>query len=188
MTLPTPLERFDAPSGRTVHLKREDVHELGAFKWRGALPTVEAYRNRGASAVVTASTGNHGAAVAWSSRRVGLGAIVYAPEGASRAKLALITAQGAEIRLTGRDLDAAKEEGVRFAAESGAPFFEDGVEPTQYDGYASIADEVLGQLETPPAALIVPVGNGALICGIGQALPAGPRRRSSWEWRRRRLR
>ena len=170
MTLPTPLERFDTSSGRTVYLKREDVHELGAFKWRGALPTIEAYRNRGASAVVTASTGNHGAAVAWSSRRVGLRAIVYAPEGASRAKLDLIAAQGAEIRLTGRDLDAAKEEGVRFAAKCAAPFFEDGVEETQYDGYSWIADEVLGQLETPPAALLVPVGNGALICGIGQGL------------------
>jgi threonine dehydratase len=172
MNLPTPLER--APSaiaaGRELYLKREDVHELGAFKWRGALPTVEAYQQRGAERVVTASTGNHGAAVAWSCRRVGLSAIVYAPEGASRAKLALIEAQGAEIRLTGADLDAAKEEGRRFADEEGVPFFEDGLEPTQYDGYSWIAEEIVTQLPRPPAAVVVPVGNGALICGIGQAL------------------
>jgi threonine dehydratase len=169
MTSPTPLERFEA-ADRTVLLKREDVHELGAFKWRGALPTIEAYRRRGASAVVTASTGNHGAAVAWSCRRAGLTAIVYAPAGASRSKLALIEAQGAEVRLTGRDLDEAKDQGVRFARSRNVPFFEDGIEPTQYDGYGRIADEILAQLERPPAALIVPVGNGALICGIGQAL------------------
>jgi len=169
---PTPLERARAPldGGRELYLKREDVHELGAFKWRGALPTIEAYRDRGARGVVTASTGNHGAAVAWSCRRVGLTAVVYAPEGASQAKLALIEAQGAEIRLTGRDLDAAKDEGVRFARDAGLPFFEDGVEPTQYDGYAWIGEEIVGQLARPPGAVIVPVGNGALICGVGQAL------------------
>jgi threonine dehydratase len=169
---PTPLQLAPASvaGGRDLFLKREDQHELGAFKWRGALPTIEKFRRNGASAVVTASTGNHGAAVAWACRRVGLAAIVYAPEKASRAKLALIEAQGAEVRLTGRDLDAAKDEGVRFARSEGIPFFEDGIEPTQYDGYAWIAEEVLGQLREPPAIMVVPVGNGALITGIGEAL------------------
>ena len=49
--LPSPLER--APGGLfdglALWLKREDVHELGAFKWRGALPTIEAYKARGAA-------------------------------------------------------------------------------------------------------------------------------------------
>ena len=119
---------------------------------------------------MTASTGNHGAAVAWACRRVGLRAMVYAPVGASIAKLALIDGLGAEIRLIGTDFDFAKDEGKRFAAEARLPFFEDGVEPTQYDGYAAIGDEILDQLPAHPAAVVVPVGNGALICGIGQAL------------------
>lgn len=169
---PTPLEPAPASiaGGRELFFKREDLHELGAFKWRGALPTVEAYAARGSKSVVTASTGNHGAAVAWSCRRVGLSAVVYAPEGASQAKLALIETQGAEIRLIGRDLDVAKDEGVRFARDAGLPFFEDGVEPTQYDGYSWIGEEIIAQLGQPPGAVIVPVGNGALICGIGKAL------------------
>ena len=174
MNLPTPLER--APKavalGRDVYLKREDVHELGAFKWRGALPTIEAYRTRGASAVVTASTGNHGAAVAWACRELGLRAMVYAPAGASLAKLALIDRLGAEVRLVGTDLDFAKDEGKRFAAEARIPFFEDGVEPTQYEGYGAIADEIVEQLGTSPATVVVPVGNGALIVGIGRKLKA----------------
>jgi threonine dehydratase len=172
MSVPTPLERAPASiaGGREVYLKREDLHELGAFKWRGALPTVESYARGGAATVVTASTGNHGAAVAWSCRRVGLSAIVYAPEGASRSKLALMEAQGAEIRLVGRDLDAAKQEGRRFAEQDRLPFFEDGLEPTQYDGYSWIAEEIVGQLHGPPTSVLVPVGNGALICGIAQAL------------------
>ncbi|HKD16321.1 MAG TPA: pyridoxal-phosphate dependent enzyme [Thermoanaerobaculia bacterium] len=172
MDLPSPLERAPAEigNGLDVWWKREDAHELGAFKWRGALPTVAAYQERGATAVVTASTGNHGAAVAWSSRRLGLRAMVYAPAGASLAKLALIDGLGAEIRIAGTDLDFAKDEGKRFAAEASLPFFEDGVEPTQYEGYGAIADEIVDGMAEPPSAVVVPVGNGALIGGVGRAL------------------
>ncbi len=172
MDLPSPLER--APGGLfdglALHLKREDVHDLGAFKWRGALPTIEAYKARGAAAVVTVSTGNHGAAVAWASQQQGLRAMVYAPAGASLSKLALIDRLGAEIRLIGTDFDFAKDEGKRFADEAQVPFFEDGVEATQYEGYGVIADEILDQLPEPPAAVVVPVGNGALIAGMGRTL------------------
>jgi threonine dehydratase len=168
----TPLE--DAPpelaGGRRVLLKREDVHELGSFKWRGALPTIERYRAEGATAVVTASTGNHGAATAWAAKRTGIRATVYAPADASRAKLDLVEAFGAELRLTGADLDAAKDAARADAAEHGLPFFEDGAEQTQYDGYAAIGDELLDALDAPPAAIVVPVGNGALLGGVGLAV------------------
>jgi threonine dehydratase len=165
----TPLEPAPASlvSGRTVFLKREDVHELGAFKWRGALPVLEAYRDDGADTVVTASTGNHGAATAWAAARLGLRALVYAPEAASEAKVAHVKRLGAELRLVGTDLDEAKEEARRHAAANGLPFFEDGAERGQYEGYGTIADEILDELDEPPAAIVVPVGNGALLGGIG---------------------
>jgi threonine dehydratase len=166
---PTPLE--PAPptlgDGRQLFLKREDVHELGAFKWRGALPVLTAAREAGADRVVTASTGNHGAATAWAAERLGMRAIVYAPVGAAQAKLNLVAGLGAEVRLVGVDLDEAKEEARRQAAQDDLPFFEDGAEPAQYDGYAAIADEVLDELDEPPTAIVVPVGNGALLGGIG---------------------
>jgi threonine dehydratase len=169
---PTPLEA--APEtlarGSFVYLKREDTHELGAFKWRGALPTLEEYRARGATGVVTASTGNHGAATAWAARRLEMRAVVFAPEGASRTKLDLIERQGAEVRQVGRDFDSAKQEAKAFAAQSGLPLFEDGAEEAQYRGYGAIAREILEQSSDPPAAVVVPVGNGALIGGIGIVL------------------
>jgi threonine dehydratase len=165
---PTPLEEATL-AGRRLLLKREDVHALGAFKWRGALPVLERYAADGARAVVTASTGNHGAATAWAARRVGLDAIVYAPTTASSAKLALIENDGVEIRQTGADLDEAKEEARAHASQEGLPFFEDGAEPAQYEGYAAIADEILAQAPEPPAAILVPLGNGALLGGIGLA-------------------
>jgi threonine dehydratase len=166
---PTPLELAPPAlgDGRQLFLKREDVHELGAFKWRGALPVLTAVRDAGADRVVTASTGNHGAATAWAAQRLGMRAIVYAPDGAAQAKLDLVAGLGAEVRLVGVDLDEAKEEARRHAAQDDLPFFQDGAEPAQYDGYAAIADEVLDELGEPPTAIVVPVGNGALLGGIG---------------------
>ncbi len=170
--MPTPLERAPEELGRghEVLLKREDVHELGAFKWRGALPALREYAERGARTVVTASTGNHGAATAWAARELGMHAVVFAPERASRAKVRLIEWLGAELRLTGADLDAAKDEALAFARSDSAPYFEDGAEPAQYRGYEAIGDEIMDALGEPPAAVVVPVGNGALMIGVARAL------------------
>ena len=166
---PTPLERAPAglADGRIVYLKREDVHELGAFKWRGALPVLERWHADGADTVFTASTGNHGAATAWAAERLGLRAVVYAPEGASRAKLEHVRRFGGDVRLLGADLDEAKEAARAAASDEGAPFFEDGAERLQYEGYRSIAREILDELDEAPAAVVVPVGNGARLGGIG---------------------
>ena len=162
----TPLEEAEL-GGRRVLLKREDQHELGAFKWRGALPVLESWKRDGAETVVTASTGNHGSATAWAAERLGLHAVVYVPEQATRAKVALTEDLGAELRFAGADLDEAKAEAQAYAEAEGLPFFEDGAERAQYEGYAAIGDEILAQAEETPAAVVVPVGNGALLGGIG---------------------
>jgi threonine dehydratase len=156
--------------GRSLFLKREDAHELGAFKWRGALPTLEHFARDGARGLVTASTGNHGAATAWAAQQVGLEAVVFAPETASRTKIAHLERLGADVRLAGADFDEAKDLGLAEAAALGVPFFADGAEPAQYEGYAAIGDELLDQLGEAPAAVVVPVGNGALLGGIGAAM------------------
>jgi threonine dehydratase len=173
----TPLE--EAPpglaGGRRLLLKREDAHELGAFKWRGALPSLQRYRKQGAEAVVTASTGNHGAATAWAAQRTGMRAVVFGPEDASRAKVRVMEELGAELHLVGPDLDEAKERAREFAAERDLPFFEDGAEPAQFDGYEAIATELVEQLGEEPAAVVVPVGNGALLIGVARGLPNAER-------------
>jgi threonine dehydratase len=172
MQMTTPLERASF-GGRDVLLKREDVHELGAFKWRGALPALERYRARGVETVVTASTGNHGAATAWAAARLGLGAVVYAPADASRLKLAVLDDLGADVRLVDGDFDDAKDAANAYATDHSVLLFEDGLEPAQYDGYEAIGAELLEQAPEPPAAVVVPVGNGALFVGIARALRRG---------------
>jgi threonine dehydratase len=128
---------------------------------------LESWKRDGAETVVTASTGNHGAATAWAAERLALRAVVYVPEQATRAKVALAEDLGAELRFAGADLDEAKAEAQAYAEAEGLPFFEDGAERAQYEGYAAIGDEILAQAEETPAAVVVPVGNGALLGGIG---------------------
>ena len=168
----TPLE--PAPpqlaAGRDVYLKREDVHELGAFKWRGALPTVESFRDQGARTVVTASTGNQGAATAWAAQKLGLEAVIFAPLSASRAKIAVLERLEADIRLTGSDFDEAKDEAVHFSEEYRFAFFGDGAEAVQYEAYRAIGEEILAQAPESLAAVVTPVGNGALAVGVGRGI------------------
>jgi threonine dehydratase len=169
---PTPLEQAPPAlaAGRRLLLKREDTHELGAFKWRGALPSLERYRDAGATALITASTGNHGAATAWAAQRTGLRAVVYVPDQVSQAKLDLLGRLGAELRHAGADVDEAKDEARAHAERDGLPFFEDGAEPAQFDGYAAIGREIVDQLGERPALTVVPVGNGALLIGVARGL------------------
>jgi threonine dehydratase len=94
------------------------------------------------------------------------------PEQASAAKVALIEAQGAELRRVGADMDEAKAAARELAEREGWFFFEDGAEPAQFDGYAAIGDELLDQLAEPPGSVVVPVGNGALAIGVFRALAA----------------
>jgi threonine dehydratase len=162
--------------GSELYLKREDTHEIGAFKWRGALPVLGRYAEQGTTAVVTASTGNHGAATAWAARAVGLRAIVFVPEQAAETKIARIEALGAELRREGDDFDDAKERAAAYASRHGLPLFEDGSDPLQYEGYKEIGSEIVEQLGRSPGTVVVPLGNGALIGGVGEALAGGPAR------------
>jgi threonine dehydratase len=123
---------------------------------------------------VTSSTGNHGAAVASACREVGSRAIVFVPPGATESKVALLRSLGADVRVAGTDLDEAKEAARAWAASESLPFFEDGAEPLQYEAYRAIGDEILDQLDAPPAAVVTPVGNGALAGGVGAALARSP--------------
>ncbi len=97
------------------------------------------------------------------------------PEVASAAKLELIRAQGADLRQAGADFDEAKDAARAFGAEHGVRFFEDGDDPAQLDGYAAIGAEIMAQLDEPPAAVIVPLGNGALLAGVARGLADGVR-------------
>lgn len=169
---PTPVVPAALDPSREILLKREDLGPNGSFKWRGALVACAQLRDQGAAAVVTASTGNHGAAVSWSAARLGMEAHVVVPVGANERKCATIAAHGAQIHHAGDSLVAAGAHAVALARELGAPFLEDGASAAQLQGTATIGEELrtLGALD----AVVVPLACGALAGGVARALKASP--------------
>jgi len=95
------------------------------------------------------------------------------PDQVSQAKLELLGRLGAELRHAGADVDEAKDAARAHAERDDLPFFEDGAEPAQFEGYAEIGREILGQLGERPALTVVPVGNGALLIGVARGLGGG---------------
>jgi len=162
-------ESLSAPSGANVFLKLECEGPMGSFKVRGAYHAILRRKQRGAlRGVVTSSTGNHGAAVAYAARLLGVPARVYLPENPNPVKRAKIAQQGAEIVEAGAFLEAERELAERFAEESGWFNLVDGVEPEMLPGTATIGCEIVEQVPNADA-IIVPVGDSTLIRGVAFA-------------------
>ena len=153
--------------GLEVFLKREDCGPNRSFKWRGALVACERFREAGERSVVTASTGNHGAAVAWAARRLGLKAWVVVPEDALAEKCRLIEEHGATLHRHGTNLDEAADAARLLAKQSASPYFEDGGLEAQLLGTATIGVELA---EHAPDTVILPLGCGALAAGLARSL------------------
>lgn len=167
---PTPLEPAPRLDGdREILLKREDLGPNGAFKWRGAICACAAFRADGATAVVTASTGNHGAATAWAAARLGMDAHIVVPEGASETKTALIARHGATLYERGAMLDDAARYAAGLASSLGAPFFEDGACEAQLLGTETIGDELAA---ARPDVVVMPLACGGLAGGLARSLAA----------------
>jgi threonine dehydratase len=169
---PTRLVRassLGAASGAVVSLKLESENPTGSFKVRGALHAVWRRSQRGhIEGVVTSSTGNHGAAVAFAARELGVPARIYLPENPNPVKRARIAELGAEIIEAGRDIVESREKAADFARERGWPVIDDAEDPGICAGAATIACEILD--EAPETdVLFVPVGDSALIRGVAFA-------------------
>jgi threonine dehydratase len=154
-----------------VVLKIECLNPIRSFKGRGAC--YFAHRNRSSAPApwVCASAGNFGQGLAYAARKHSIPLVVFAGEAANPVKLERMRRLRAEVRLVGRDFDAAKESARRFAEEKGLTFIEDGREASIAEGAGTIAVELLQRGDRFDAVL-VPVGNGALINGIGSWLKA----------------
>jgi threonine dehydratase len=160
---------LDEALGCAVMLKVETLNPIRSFKARGTEAVLAALAPR-PGAVVAASTGNFGQGIAWSARRRGIAATIYAPDGANPQKVEAMRRLGAVVHLVepGRDeSDAARE----AAGETGAPFIEDGAYREIAAGAGTIAQELTGAgLE--PDIVLVQIGDGALVTGIGSWLQA----------------
>lgn len=165
---PSPIltERIGAP----VFAKLENLQKTGSFKARGALNKILAAPDDG-RLVVTASTGNHGAGVAYALSRVGRPGVVFVPEGASEAKLSFIRRLGAKVETHGLDSIETELHVRRLAETEGHLFVPPYNDPEVLAGQGTIARELLRQ-EPRIDNVFVSVGGGGLISGIAAGLKA----------------
>jgi threonine synthase len=159
----TPLVRADRLSeqlGLELHLKLEGANPTGSFKDRGMAVAVGRAVERGARAVVCASTGNTAASAAAYAARAGIEAIVLTPVGATAGpKRAQARAAGARlVEVRGSFDDALRL--CRELAEQDGYVLVNSINPDRIEGQKSVSHEVLHQLGAAPDVVALPFGGG----------------------------
>ena len=164
---------FSQASGAQVFFKLENLQRTGSFKVRGAANRIlsldNAARRRGC---VAASTGNHGAAVAFILDKLSLPGVVFVPEEASAAKVESIRIAGTEVRVHGQDPVDTEKHARRWASENRMTYVSPYNDTHVVAGQGTIGLEIDRQLDGPLDAVFVSVGGGGLIAGIAAALKA----------------
>lgn len=166
------LDALNEELGFRLVCKLETLNPIRSFKGRGTSWLVAQLqeRTRGGQ-VVCASAGNFGQGMAYACRKGDIPLTVFAAENANVLKLERMRALGAEVRLEGGDFDAAKEAARAYAKANKLTFVEDARDIETAEGAGTIGLELSRYPESFDAVL-VPLGNGALINGIGAWLKA----------------
>jgi len=160
---------LDDRLGRDVWLKLECLQVTGSFKARGALnrvlslPPEEARRG-----LVTASGGNHGLAVAFAGRSLGVPTTVYLPRLTPEAKAQRIERWGARVVRVGDVWDDAHAAALEHAAKDGLTYVHPFADPEVVAGQGTIALELFERAPDVDA-LVVAIGGGGLVSGVAAA-------------------
>ncbi len=169
----TPLRRsaaFSKATGAAVYFKLENRQHTGSFKLRGAancLMTLSAEQH--AAGCVAASSGNHGAAVAYAMRELQISGVIFVPEHTSQAKVDAIRGYGGDVRFFGTDGLDTEQHARAFAEERGMYYVSPYNDPAVVAGQGTCGVEIVRQLPDVDAAFIA-VGGGGLISGTGSVL------------------
>jgi len=162
---------LDAQLGLQLVCKVETMNPIRSFKGRGADYFVHQLGEGGGRQLVCASAGNFGQGLAYAARKRGWAVTVFAAETANPFKLEQMRNLGADVVLQGADFDAAKQAAREFARHRDLPFVEDGREVAISEGAGTIGLE-LSRWPKPFDTVLVPLGNGALLAGVGRWLKA----------------
>jgi len=158
--------------GATLFFKCENLQKVGAFKARGACNAVfsldDAEARRG---VVTHSSGNHGAAVAWAAARRGIPAWVVMPDNSAEVKKAAVQGLGAAVRYCAPTLAARDTTCAAVQAETGALLIHPFDDWRVIAGQGTAALELLEEIPDLDA-ILTPVGGGGLLSGTAIAARA----------------
>lgn len=169
-----PSARLGAEVGGEVLLKLESLQATGSFKLRGAFARLTA-GDAPPARVVTASTGNHGAAVAHAAHVLGVEAVVYVPSTADATKRARIERLGARVLVAGEDCVEAEAAARARAEEEGVLYVSPYNDLEVAAGQGTLAVELLeerGVAGAPIDAISIAVGGGGLLAGTAAVLRA----------------
>lgn len=174
VVLHTPLEDSahlaDATGAAEVRLKREELQATGSFKTRGAHNKVAILAaGRPEAALVTASSGNHGIAVATAAARHGMRLTVLVGGSVSPAKLERLRALETPritVEIAGSDTDDAEAEARRRDDAGHAIYVPPYNDPDVIAGQATVGLEILADWPSVDT-IVVPIGGGGLAAGIG---------------------
>lgn len=163
-------EWLSVATGADVYCKLENEQHTGSFKLRGAanclLGLTKEQRNRGC---VTASSGNHGAALAFAMRSMGIDGVIFVPEHTSQAKVDAIRKYGGEVHFYGSDGLETEQHAREYAMKEGRYYVSPYNDSLVIAGQGTCGLEILSQLSHVDAAFIA-VGGGGLLSGVGSVL------------------
>ena len=168
---PTPClcARQDVGGNTGLYFKAENLQQSGSFKYRGALAKLTSIGTE--TPVITASSGNHGLALATAASVTGHHLRVVLPETVAREKLQKIAALGVETILFSNDAGLAELHAQEVARKQGFVYVSPYNDETVIAGQGTIALELLQQLPVIDS-VFVSMGGGGLIAGIGSVLKA----------------
>jgi threonine dehydratase len=156
---------LDEAAGARLHFKCENLQKVAAFKARGACNAVLSLSDwQAARGVVTHSSGNHGAALAWAATRRGIPSWVVMPSNSARVKLAAVRGFGGTVVLCEPTLPAREETCARVLAETGATLIHPFDDWRVIAGQGTAALELLDQCPQLDA-IVTPLGGGGLLSG-----------------------
>ncbi|MBR8321853.1 MULTISPECIES: hydroxyectoine utilization dehydratase EutB [Burkholderia cepacia complex] len=162
---------LSARAGAAVYLKLETLQPTGSFKLRGATNALAELAAQRVTRVVTASTGNHGRAVAHAARALGIDAAVCMSSLVPANKVDAVAALGARVVIVGESQDDAQVEARRLVRDEGYAYVPPFDDPRIIAGQATIGVEILEALPDT-ATLVVPLSGGGLFSGVAFAAKA----------------
>ncbi len=166
----TPLEHSPYLSrliDGNVYLKLDNIQKTGSFKFRGAISKMTSLtKEEQANGVVTASTGNHGAACSLAMSLLGLKGKIVVPEIVHKNKVENIINFGGEVEYFGDDCIRAEERAQEISKETGATYISPYNDPAIVCGQGTMGYEIYKDLSEIDSVFIS-VGGGGLIAGVG---------------------
>ncbi len=149
-----------------LYFKLENLQYTGSFKARGAINKLFSLTlEQRARGVVTASTGNHGAATAFGLGKVDTNGLIFVPKNASPTKLENIRRLGGQVRTHGLDGAVTEIYARDYAEQNGMVYISPYNDPQVVGGQGTIGVELTRQLDQIDAVFVA-LGGGGLISGI----------------------